>query len=53
MDILLIGLFLLFFHGINKLYPMTFYKYPGCSVVVTILLFLLILVMLMGLYYGV
>lgn len=49
MEVLLIGLCLLFFHGLNKLYPMTFYKYPGCSIVVTILLYLLILVMLMGL----
>ena len=53
MEVLLIGLLLLFFHGLNKLYPMTFYKYPGCSIVVTILLYLLILVMLMGLHFGV
>ena len=38
MEVLQIGLFLQFFNGINKLYPMTFYKYPGCSVVITILL---------------
>lgn len=42
-----------FFHGINKLYSMTFYNYHGCSIVVTILLYLLILIMLMGLYFGV
>ncbi|MCH1472139.1 MAG: hypothetical protein L7T85_06180 [Flavobacteriaceae bacterium] len=53
MAVILIGLFLLFLHGLNKCYPMTFYKYPGCSIVVTILLYLLILVMLMGLYFGV
>jgi len=52
MEILLIGLFLLFLHGLNKCYPMTFYKYPGCSIVITILLYLFILLLLIGLLSG-
>ena len=49
MDILLIELFLLFMHSLNKMYPKTFYDYPGCSILISILLFLLILLGLLGL----
>ena len=52
MEVLLIGLFLLFLHGLNKCYPMTFYKYPGCNIVITILLYLFNLLLLIGLLSG-